>query len=558
MRRLEPYPRSHGIEDGLAARIHDPLWMLTRQWQFGEFKAEDAASPAYVDVGTEVHLVDQWRPHDGAEWLPYDRTVRPLERLVEQEPAGDHPRLRLEGGLELRRLLKARSLSDLLPRFTVRFPFPPALSGGASAAVRARLPDGAKLHDTMLRLQDDATRDAEADALEVPEPARAPLAEVAADWLRWWLARTIGSAQGLDPGAWDPNRLEYAFAARSTTLPDTMLTAAEYVGGRLDWWSFDAAPATPADRPDDTREPGRPALRAVPAPARFGGMPTPRFWEMEDARFDPGAVDAAPNDLGRLLMVTFATVYGNDWFTVPLRLPVSSLSQVTRFAVTDIFGTTADLTPAGANEPDWQLFELTDIGQPLTDTRRRPTSPWFFLPPALPDAQESDAVEAVLLLRDEMANLAWAVEATIADDAGRPVDRLAQWAARPLPEPEPLAVPRYRVDTRVPDHWFPLAPEQLENHRSIKLRLVPLARRVAGNADPPPTLPSGVLLAGADEGRRWLYEEEVPRAGARVVRTHQYARWHDGSIQTWTARRKTSGGGEGSSGLRYDVVESEE
>ena len=53
-------------------------------------------------------------------------------------------------------------------------------------------------------------------------------------------------------------------------------------------------------------------------------MPAPRFWEMEDARFDPGAIDAAPNDLGRLLLTSFATVYGNDWFVLPVRLPVGS------------------------------------------------------------------------------------------------------------------------------------------------------------------------------------------------------------------------------------------
>src|SRR4051794_40750402 len=120
MRRLEALPRSHGVEDGLAARVHDPLWMLTRQWQFGEFKAEDAASPAYVDLESEVHVVDQWRPRDAADWLPYDRATQPLERLVEQEPAGDDPRLRLEGGLQLRRLLAARSLADLLPAFVTR------------------------------------------------------------------------------------------------------------------------------------------------------------------------------------------------------------------------------------------------------------------------------------------------------------------------------------------------------------------------------------------------------------------------------------------------------
>jgi hypothetical protein len=47
----------------------------------------------------------------------------------------------------------------------------------------------------------------------------------------------------------------------------------------------------------------------------------------------------------------------------------------------------------------------------------------------------------------------------------------------------------------------------------------------------------------------------VPRAGAAVVRTNEHARWHDGSVHTWTSRHTTTGGGEGSSGLRFDAVE---
>jgi hypothetical protein len=42
-----------------------------------------------------------------------------------------------------------------------------------------------------------------------------------------------------------------------------------------------------------------------------------------------------------------------------------------------------------------------------------------------------------------------------------------------------------------------------------------------------------------------------------VVRTVQRARGADGSVHTWTARAKGVGGGEGSSGLRFDVVEPE-
>jgi hypothetical protein len=36
--RLEPRTDCPEMQDSLQARIHDPLWLLARQWQFGEFK----------------------------------------------------------------------------------------------------------------------------------------------------------------------------------------------------------------------------------------------------------------------------------------------------------------------------------------------------------------------------------------------------------------------------------------------------------------------------------------------------------------------------------------
>jgi hypothetical protein len=65
--------------------------------------------------------------------------------------------------------------------------------------------------------------------------------------------------------------------------------------------------------------------------------------------------------------------------------------------------------------------------------------------------------------------------------------------------------------------------------------------------------PQGLIL---DPGRELLlHDEEVPREGARVTRSYQYARWSDGSTHLWIGRRKQPGRGEGSSGLRFDIVE---
>jgi hypothetical protein len=53
-------------------------------------------------------------------------------------------------------------------------------------------------------------------------------------------------------------------------------------------------------------------------------------------------------------------------------------------------------------------------------------------------------------------------------------------------------------------------------------------------------------------GKLRIYDEEVPREGARITRSRRLARWSDGSFWVWSAFRRQTGNGEGSSGLEYD------
>ena len=49
--RLESRTRSEDMRSNLQAQIHDPVWQLARQWQFGEFHGEDAGSPVTARAG---------------------------------------------------------------------------------------------------------------------------------------------------------------------------------------------------------------------------------------------------------------------------------------------------------------------------------------------------------------------------------------------------------------------------------------------------------------------------------------------------------------------------
>ncbi len=69
-----------------------------------------------------------------------------------------------------------------------------------------------------------------------------------------------------------------------------------------------------------------------------------------------------------------------------------------------------------------------------------------------------------------------------------------------------------------------------------------------------PILPYGRILnpQKVGTGPYRVQEEEVSRTGVRVSRVYSRARWTDGSTHLWIARRKQTGRGEGSSGLKFD------
>ena len=59
--------------------------MLTRQWQFGEFKGEDTGSGVFAKVQIETTRVTRFRNREGAA-VPFDDRI-PLEARVERMPA---------------------------------------------------------------------------------------------------------------------------------------------------------------------------------------------------------------------------------------------------------------------------------------------------------------------------------------------------------------------------------------------------------------------------------------------------------------------------------------
>jgi hypothetical protein len=566
--RLEPRVRRSDPAVGLQARLHDPLWLLARQWQVGEFAGEDAGSPLQARVQVERAPLTRFRagtvaPGSSAG-MPYDPARMPLEVVVEREAPPMDLRLARDAGLHFLRLLEREGVGGLRSAFTTVFPLVapagPGLVGRDTLRLlrlaAGRVPDGVRL---AVALRENPGTLPEQPPVD--EAQRESVLAATSAFLSWFDARTGRAAAEEALPAWNPERMEYAFSV-AAPAPDGeyVLGAAEFSSGHLDWHAFDLFPATSLGAAADAGSREVLVRSAIPAPVSYRGMPVTRWWEFEDGQVNFGAVDAGPADLLRLLLLGFALDYGNDWYMMPVELPAGAVYRVASLVVTDSFGVrtlirpyTQTLSPGSR----WRAFSLSQSGE--TGSVEADV---LFLPPTLPQGLQGEAIEEVLLLRDEVANLGWAVERRITEAGGRPFDRFEQYqrgrAAEspptPSTEPEPAAAGaeiRYRLANRVPEFWFPLVAVRPDPD-APDIRLARGRVLHDGAEAPAAPAPLGLLL---EQGRPLrLFEEEVPRTGARVTRAYQYVRWTDGGAHLWIGRRKGVGRGEGSSGLRFDSL----
>jgi hypothetical protein len=97
------------------------------------------------------------------------------------------------------------------------------------------------------------------------------------------------------------------------------------------------------------------------------------------------------------------------------------------------------------------------------------------------------------------------------------------------------------------------------DNREIQLQRAALPRILEGDPDPAVKVEprTGLLRHGLDDkpaAPYFLHEEEVSRAGTRVLRSYQRTRWTDGRVYTWLRVRRQAGRGEGYSGLAFDLL----
>jgi hypothetical protein len=344
--RLEARPRTTTFDRALRAEVRDALWMLTKQWQMGEFRGSDAGSPVFAKLQIDTTRLTKYRP-DAQPTQLFDYGL-PIEAKVERRPIA----LLMGGrpiGLDLRLLMGRQWLALIqgigayraafIAAYPIAAPDPTQAADAdrcahpdvwqTFAAVAGHAMDGGALY---LYLKANPANHAYDGVAGVAPGDQAALDDRAARFISWF-ERLFVQPPSTGDNAWVPPKLEYQFAA-SAPLPggtEKVYVADEYYQGRLDWYSLDVDAGTasldPVAGSNVTSLPPEVIQTVIPTAVSFAGMPNTRWWAFEDRKTNFGDIDASTTDLAKLLFMEFALVYANDWFVIPYTLPAGAVAH---------------------------------------------------------------------------------------------------------------------------------------------------------------------------------------------------------------------------------------
>jgi hypothetical protein len=636
--RLEARPRSPEFNRALRAEVRDSTWLLARQWQMHEFRAEDRGTPAEAAVRLRQQPL-------GSLTLPeqptrvYDPVQQPLEAAVEAQPRPIGLGLRLQMGQLWLRLLRA----SLTPTGISSAPSPAQLADRQAAidlwanTYRLELATATNPVDeaqqtttpevlTLMQLAGTHALDGYRLYTQLLAPYATALASKLADNDQLAVAlagyplltnllptfTSLSQQQGVNylnalsenmldnlarqyvltvhrlyllgqiNTGWSTDQMAYSFGigtrAGASTPAQGLGTAHHPGGGTLPWYAVDvqAAPASALATPPAAT----PAVvRRLPTEVLFPGAPAARWWEFEDRRVDFGLVQGGAADWGRMLLQEFMMLYQNDWFSVPYAVAGGTVCQVEELAVTDVFGQTYLIQPAGAGqrpEPQapavlidndanrWRLFAQTN------PTASGPaTTPALYVPATVVNPLVSQPSEQISFRREEATNLVWAVESIVPDgfiggiDGGKAAVQTAEYLRRTALAATSSAATSsaaytYQLASTVPENWLPFVPITAADgtqglEQGVLRRQVP-GRTFTDTSSDAYVQPRTSLLQLHAGVPYHLHEHEISPAGLRVEGRNYRARWHDGRTMHWFGRQRGAALAGGSSGLTFDLL----
>ena len=286
--RLEGRPRTANFNHALKAEVRDALWMVTRQWQMGEYQWDDAGSPIFTKLHMATTQFTKYCPtsHPTGTGVTTLAGREPLEAKVERRPLPFTQGKQILA-LDLRLLMGRQWIKQVskvgdyraayLARYPIHLPDPTEAEDAylcahpevwqSFAAAAGRCMDGAALYFYIKASPSHHAYDGIA-ALEADKPR---IDEQAGRFIRWF-EKLFYQPEPSGPQAWTPDRLEYQFACSAPgDGGEKVFVADEYYHGHLDWYSIDIDATSAGLGPAVGEEPQqapRPRSEIIPRFAR--------------------------------------------------------------------------------------------------------------------------------------------------------------------------------------------------------------------------------------------------------------------------------------------------
>src|SRR6218665_2500795 len=261
--RLEPRPRTNSFTRAIRAEIRDPLWMISRQWQTGEFNGDDTGTAVFARIDMQTSKIDRISKKANANFAALGDTM-PLECMVEREPIAPDMLHCVELGRQFMKLFQLRMTQSNVPQATINTALNDVRN---STGVQFKLPNTAvndpdrnhpefysspELWQATLAVSGGRA----IDGYKIIEKVKANqaitgiitlsnagmnthLTNAGGDLLAWYNA-TFSQPASANEDYWLHRHLEYQFACSAPKDGSgyTVLSAQEYYQGHLDWYSF--------------------------------------------------------------------------------------------------------------------------------------------------------------------------------------------------------------------------------------------------------------------------------------------------------------------------------
>ncbi|MFK7784196.1 MAG: hypothetical protein AB8B56_03715 [Crocinitomicaceae bacterium] len=618
--QIAPRPRhKQQFDKVFRTEVRDPLFMLARQWQMGEFEFEDTGSAIFAKIAMDLTRLSRIKTNGVAE--TYEDSI-PLETRIERQVMKFSLKEKVRLGEQWMKMLNEGGIvhntsgdpgvftynnylafyldmSDPMNHYSFSLT-PELLVSDTDTSVifskakkltqtkevqyrqliSGRKVDGLKVYEA---LKADITAFDEADS-----PNDLPFVQsVGLKFLTWVESLYSEPSDPVTDNCWNKESFTYNAEVSSPTVDNNgsptdnrILKVKDYSSDQLDWHDFDEKP--PASGGDDMAdidptesvEPSE-TITMIPTPGNFPGMPATRWWEFEEGNVNIAGSNLSATDTVKAVLAEFALVFQDDWFVLPKFVPVGSTAKVKGIVVKDVFGQHT-LVQHTSESPgissDWSSWDMYSQSEATTSEGVDTTDDSLFFAPTTHDMMIGDTLEEVVFIRDEMANMVFAIEKKIWSDLGEGLD--ATEAASALKEfllnkmPATMASTtdaelRYELGNTIPMNWIPFIPVHLGSgtNRAIQLQRASMPL-ILSDYDQIPLRPrTDFLRAGINNDdtltaspKYFIQEEIIPRAGIKLQKRLQRTRWFDGKTYLWLSHSKSIGNGQGNSNLQFDRV----